>query len=103
MKYQKAEDAIRSSDYNTAVELLGVLPKDFKDTEYVLAYARYCKSVEDQEDISSQYWITWDFPREKSMYTGDFAKEMQTAREVATRQYEVAEKQKEKETEKKRT
>ena len=35
------------------------------------------------------------------MYKGDFAKEMQAAREVATRQYEAAEKQKEKEAEKK--
>lgn len=100
-KYQKAKEAIRSSDYNTAVELLGTLPEDFKDTEYVLVYARYCKSVADHEDIWSQYRITWELPREGNMYTGDFAEEMQVARETAAKQYEAEEKQKEREAEQK--
>ena len=100
-KYQKAEDAIRATDYDTAVELLGALPKDFEDTEYVLVYAKYCKSVADYEDTWSQYRITWELPYESEMYTGDFAEEMQEAREAAASQYEEEEKQKEKEAEQK--
>ena len=75
-KYEKAENAILMQDYNTAVELLENLPENFKDKEYVLVYAKYCKSVADGETIHTQYRITWELPHEGDMYTGDFAEEM---------------------------
>lgn len=70
-KYEKAENAILMQDYNTAVELLENLPENFKDKEYVLVYAKYCKSVADGETIHTQYRITWELPHEGDMYTGD--------------------------------
>ena len=88
-------------DYNTAVELLENLPENFKDKEYVLVYAKYCKSVADGETIHTQYRITWELPHEGDMYTGDFAEEMKIARETAAKENEAEERRLKKEKEKK--
>lgn len=100
-KYEKAENAILMQDYNTAVELLENLPENFKDKEYVLVYAKYCKSVADGETIHTQYRITWELPHEGDMYTGDFAEEMKIARETAAKENEAEERRLKKEKEKK--
>ena len=99
-KYEKAENAILMQDYNTAVELLENLPENFKDKEYVLVYAKYCKSVADGETIHTQYRITWELPHEGDMYTGDFAEEMKIARETAAKENEAEERRLKKEKEK---
>ena len=99
-KYEKAENAILMQDYNTAVELLENLPENFKDKEYVLVYAKYCKSVADGETIHTQYRITWGLPHEGDMY-GRFCRRNENARETAAKENEAEERRLKKEKEKK--
>ena len=101
--YQEVNAYMDSSEYENAIELLKQLPKEYEDTEYILQYAEFCKSVKDKENIEELYRLTWDFPDE-SDYDGKYAEGMRVAERDIDIQYKeyVARKEKEKREEIKR-
>ena len=101
--YQEADAYIDSKEYKNVIELLEKLPKDYEDTEYILQYAEFCKSVKDKENIEELYRLTWNFPDE-SDYAGKYSEEMRAAERDIDTQYKeyVAQKEKEKREEIKR-
>lgn len=94
--YEKADEYMDSGEYEDAIELLEKLPEDYEDSSYIIAYAEYCKGIEEKEEIEQLYRLTWDFPDEDE-YDGKYAEKMQTAEAEIKIQYEEYTRQKEKE------